>query len=380
MRAAGYLPEALMGHDLMQLSALVERLMAGFQAAGAVRVEPPALLDAETLLDLYGEDIRTRAYTTHDPVEGERMLRPDFTVPVVEMHTAMGQEPARYCYAGPVWRRQEPGSDRPTEYRQVGYELFDRGDDAAADADVFALISEALQGHGLTVATGDIGVLRAAVAALDISERRRAALMRHIWRPARFRKLVERFSSPAAPSADRARLLAAADAGPDEVVALIKAAAPVQGQRKRAEIVARAMALKEAAAEPPLSAEDRAMLDQVAGLTGTVASAADRLAVMAVDTPALAAAAARLAARADALAARGCDPAVLPFAAQFGRATLEYYDGFVFEFVDEARPDLPPIASGGRYDALTAALSGDAGIPAVGGIIRPEVLLARGGV
>nr|WP_184009859.1 ATP phosphoribosyltransferase regulatory subunit [Rubricella aquisinus] len=368
-----------MGHDLTRLSALTDDLLAGFQAAGAVRVEPPALLDAETLLDLYGEDIRTRAYTTHDPAEGERMLRPDFTVPVVEMHTAMGQEPARYCYAGPVWRRQEPGSDRPTEYRQVGYELFDRGDEAAADAEVFALIAAALHGRGLTVATGDMGVLRAAVSALDISERRRAALMRHIWRPARFRKLVERFAAPMAMTEARARLLDAAREGEGAVAALIKQAAPVQGVRARAEIIARAMALKEASEEPPLTAADRALLDQVTGLAGTVASAAGAVRAMARAHAGMDAAADRLTRRAAALAARGLDPATLPFAAQFGRTTLEYYDGFVFGFVDEARPDLPPIASGGRYDALTAALSGGAGIPAVGGIIRPEVLLAREG-
>ena len=61
-----------------------ERLMAGFVAAGAVPVEADILQPAGTLLDLYGEDIRARAYVTDDPVRGEMMLRPDFTVPVVQ--------------------------------------------------------------------------------------------------------------------------------------------------------------------------------------------------------------------------------------------------------------------------------------------------------
>jgi ATP phosphoribosyltransferase regulatory subunit len=59
---------------------------------------------------------------------------------------------------------------------------------------------------------------------------------------------------------------------------------------------------------------------------------------------------------------------------------MEYYDGFVFGLFDPKRPDLPSIATGGRYDALTRALAGGDGIPAVGGIIRPEALLARGAV
>ena len=69
----------------------------------------------------------------------------------------------------------------------------------------------------------------------------------------------------------------------------------------------------------------------------------------------------------------------LRFEASFGRTTLEYYDGFVFGALPRGRADLPPIASGGRYDALTRVLGRGRGIPAVGGIVRPEALLALGG-
>jgi ATP phosphoribosyltransferase regulatory subunit HisZ len=129
-------------------------LLAPFRAAGAQPVEADILQPAETLLDLYGEDIRARAYVTADPLRGEMMLRPDFTVPVVQMHMAHGAEPARYCLHG----RGVPqaGASRPArvEYMQVGYEVFDRDDPAAADAEVFALFAEPLaplgaaRGHG----------------------------------------------------------------------------------------------------------------------------------------------------------------------------------------------------------------------------------------
>ena len=62
-------------------SAVGRRILDAFRAAGAVEVAPDILLPAETLLDLYGEDIRARAYVTSDPLQGEMMLRPDFTVP-----------------------------------------------------------------------------------------------------------------------------------------------------------------------------------------------------------------------------------------------------------------------------------------------------------
>ena len=50
---------------------------------------------------------------------------------------------------------------------------------------------------------------------------------------------------------------------------------------------------------------------------------------------------------------------------------MEYYDGFVFSFSDGETI----IASGGRYDALTAVLGPGKEIPAVGGAIRPAALI-----
>ena len=64
-------------------------LRARLEQAGALPVETPILQPAETLLDLYGEEIRARAYVTSDALRGEQMLRPDFTVPVVQMHMAL---------------------------------------------------------------------------------------------------------------------------------------------------------------------------------------------------------------------------------------------------------------------------------------------------
>jgi ATP phosphoribosyltransferase regulatory subunit len=88
----------------------------------------------------------------------------------------------------------------------------------------------------------------------------------------------------------------------------------------------------------------------------------------------------RLARRFEALSERGIDIAALDFEASYGRTQMEYYDGFVFGFHAEKRPDLPPVATGGRYDALTRRLGQGREIPAVGGVIRPGLLLDLGGV
>jgi ATP phosphoribosyltransferase regulatory subunit len=94
-----------------------------------------------------------------------------------------------------------------------------------------------------------------------------------------------------------------------------------------------------------------------------------------VDMPAIAPAVARVEAREIALRARGIATDDLPFHASYGRTSMEYYDGFVFGFRAETRPDLPAIASGGRYDALTRRLGQGAEIPAVGGVMRPGLML-----
>ncbi|QYK40432.1 MAG: ATP phosphoribosyltransferase regulatory subunit [Paracoccaceae bacterium] len=346
-----------------------EAAFAAFRQAGAVPVEADILQPAEVLLDLYGEDIRARAYVTHDPVAGEMMLRPDFTLPVVQAHMAGGADPARYCYMGPVFRSQDRPGDRPREYLQVGFELFDRSAPEQADAEVFALFAGHLRPLNLTPVTGDIGILMAAVRGLATTERRRAALLRHIWRPQRFRRLLDRFAGRAPLPVERAALLERlAQADP---ATLITAAGPVIGLRGADEIAARAQALLDDAGTPPLAAPEAALLYDLLTLTAPARAALAHLRGITPLLPAIAPAVDRFAARLDALDARGVDTGRLAFEASHGRTAMEYYDGFVFSFVAS---DLPPVASGGRYDALTAILGEGRSIPAVGGVIRPALV------
>lgn len=340
-------------------------LRAGFEAAGAVPVDLPILLSAETLLDLYGEDIRARAYVTSDAIRGEQMLRPDFTVPVVQMHMKDGAEPARYTYAGDVFRRQEDYPDRPHEYQQVGYEVFDRADPAAADAEVFALFADAVAHLGLRAATGDIGILMAAVAGLRTSERRKKALMRHIWRPRRFRALLDRFGGRTALPDTRKAMIAGK----------LFNDAPLTGLRTHAEIDARLAAIRADSEEAPISNAEMEGLDTLFSVRETMPFALQRLEDVAVDLPSTVGAIDRYAARMEALAKRGVDVDALDFEASYGRTSMEYYDGFVFGLHADHRPDLPPVASGGRYDALTKRLGQGASIPAVGGVLRPGLMV-----
>lgn len=337
-----------------------------FASTGAVVTDADYLQPADTLLDLYGEDIRGRAFTTQDPLRGEQMLRPDFTVPIVQHHMSNGAEPARYTYMGKVFRKQDMEESRPTEFVQVGFEIFDGTNPAAADAEVFATIAALLTDIPVTASTGDIGILRAAVQGLNTTERRRSALMRHLWRPRRFKALLDRFGGRTPVPASRTALLDQADP-----MANLPA---VLGLRSESEIALRIDALRRDAQADPISNGERDLLDALLKVRATAPNALVTLRDIAVDMPSVGAAVDGMSKRLDALSARNIDVATLPFEASYGRTSMEYYDGFVFGFDADPSLNLPAIATGGRYDALTTVLGGGKGVPAVGGVIRPDLV------
>lgn len=351
-----------------QILSTARNLRDQFEALGGKVVQADVLQPAETLLDLYGEDIRGRAYVTSDPLHGELMLRPDFTVPVVQMHMETFAEPARYTYSGTVFRKQESDPTRAHEYLQVGYEVFDGKDPAGADAEVFAAIANALAGLPVRAATGDIGLLTAAVKGLQTTDRRKAALLRHIWRPQRFKSLLDRFGGLTPVPPTRTKLLELTDPFAGVVEPF--------GLRSKAEVNERIEALKAEAAMDPISGEERGLIDAVLGLRDTMPKALEVLRGVSSNLPSIAAAVDQLARRTEAMAKRGVDVDSLDFEGSYGRTSLEYYDGFVFGFYAIENADLPPIATGGRYDALTAQLGHGRAVPAVGAVIRPDLVLA----
>ena len=356
---------------------IARSVLARFERSGAVPIDVEILQPADLLLDLYGEDIRARAFVTRDPVRGEFVLRPDFTVPVARMYMAGEPVERRFTYRGSVWRIQRPDSERAPESIQVGYEIFGSRDRAASDAEVFGLFNELLSEDRLDVVVGDMGILLAAVAGLETSERRKAMLRRHLWRPGRFRALLDRYACVGGeldrdqgqqtdPRASRGLLAEdAVESSPVHV-----------GLREPAEIAARHLELEEESHTPPITRQDVETIEAVLDLGGTMTDALARLERLRKFMPSLDSAVAAFAERMDALRSVSVDVDTLRFATGHGRKTMEYYDGFVFSFMARHHDDWPPVASGGRYDALTGRLDHGRSVPAVGGVIRPETLAA----
>ena len=72
--------------DFNNLGSEINRITRILKRAGINEIKVPSLLTASDLIDLYGEDLKLRAYTTSDPVKGEQVLRPDFTLPILLKH------------------------------------------------------------------------------------------------------------------------------------------------------------------------------------------------------------------------------------------------------------------------------------------------------
>lgn len=338
------------------IRAEAERLRGFFEAKGARHFETEVLQPAGALLDLYGEDIRARAFVTHDPLRGEMMLRPDFTVPLVQRHVAGPSAATRYTYAGEVFRRQEDDETRPTEYIQVGYESFGDADRDAADAEVFATIAEALDGLPVSPVIGDIGISYAAITGLPTTSRRIAALLRHLQQPQRFHALIERFSEPLPPPP------------------AFDPAIPLVGLRSEAEIRARLDMLAEESRVDPLPRDEIDRLEAIMAVEAPAPEAVERLKALDAGRGTISGAVARLEHRLSALQAVGVTIETLRFETTYLRTQLAYYGGFVFGFT--AGDGVPPVATGGRYDTLTAVLGEGADIPAVGGVIRADMVQA----
>ncbi len=377
---------------LSALNGVTATLLAAMDA-GCRLIDPGQILDAENLLDLYGEDVRARAFVFDGTGSGDLCLRPDLTLAICRLHLEQcaAEAEARYIASGPVFRRPVTGEDRAPQFMQIGIECFGGDDPARIEAEIFARTQAALMEAGcrnLAVATGDLGILFSMIDAAPIPDRWRARLKRHVWRPARFRTLLHDLAATGAEDPGRlAFLKALGNLAPEQAQAAVAHMLTLSetshvGLRTHEEISARFLEQAEDARAHPLSDEIVAAIETAAALKAPCDQALSALRDLAAATGlVIAPALERMERRLTALDGQGIDVASLPFDGDFGR-NLEYYDGFVFEFTD---PTLEgrnaQLAGGGRYDAMLPAAArafgtaAPAAKTAFGAAIRPETVL-----
>jgi len=374
------------------LDALNRCILPGFAAAGYDHIEPDILQPADIFLDRSGEDIRSRTYVFTDPAGHELCLRPDLTVPACRYHLSHAGDPSaetRYCYAGKAFRFQPGGGDHlhPSEFDQVGIELFGAADAQSADAEVLHLTLAAMRAAGLEtfrVTIGDLGLFHALLGSLPMPERWRRRLERQFWRPRAFRNLIEELTgarprprTSISPLIDRLIEEKASDINAFVAHELeAEGLEPVAG-RTIDDIAGR---LAEKAAdrqETPLGKKESRAIDDYLAIRGTPEDVATTLSALAGEVGGDFARAVEIYRRRNRLLTEaGVGSDGLEFSSVFGRS-LEYYTGFVFQIEVEAGDgSVVPVAGGGRYDSMLSDIGAPQPIPAVGCAIHTERLLA----
>jgi ATP phosphoribosyltransferase regulatory subunit len=372
------------------LDAQNRRIMAVFTRAGFDFIAPDIIQPADMFLESSGENIRARTYVFTDPAGAELCLRPDLTVPACRYHLSharnLGAE-ARYCYSGPAFRFSRAKETRlhPSEFDQAGIEWFSAADPVAAEAEVLNLALRALEAAGLKhyrIATGDLGLFRALLDAIDMPDRWRRRLLHHFWRPNAFRDVLdlltgerERSRSSISPHVD-------AVAGYDEEGALayvetllLGGGVPLIGGRSTQEIASRLREKAQDRSERRLSPESHRRIDDYLSVIGPLRQSLPLLERFAEAAPGFAVALDRFSQRLRELKRRRIDLEGATFSAVFGRS-LEYYTGLVFEIEADIAGATVQIAGGGRYDSLMSDIGSPVPIPAVGCAIHTERLLA----
>ncbi|MEM1288623.1 MAG: ATP phosphoribosyltransferase regulatory subunit [Pseudomonadota bacterium] len=342
------------------------------ETSGYMPVETPILQPADVFLDLIGEDIRARLFTTEDESGALMCLRPEHTIPICRHHIASGDatRTSNYGYVGPAFRFR-PGETG--EFLQAGIESIGRSDRLAADAEIMALSASLASAGGLSEPTtilGDNSIFEAFIDGLKFGTRAKRKLKRALGsRTAMEATLTEVVKSAKAGSSSALMAsVAAADTGAAramvEDMMQLAGIEPV-GSRSADEIAERFIAKAER--------ENR----QVSDAAITCLEALIHLQVPALDAPGLlrrlaevsgldvGAQVAELADRLEAFGERQLPTEHMVFCGWAG-GRLDYYSGFSFEMRNSEDLETPPAVSGGRFDRLMEQLGAGAKVPAVG--------------
>jgi ATP phosphoribosyltransferase regulatory subunit len=355
--------------------------LARIAAVSGVRVDPPTLMQAEIILELSGEAVRSRLCTFTDAAGQGLCLRPDLTTPIAQLVASGELPPARYYSSGPVYRLPPRGSNDPIEHVQVGFEWMGEGGSPEEDAEALAVTLEAAKASGVAKAAvrfGDVAIYHAVIDALALSPPWKDRLRRAFSRRKGPRELL---AGAAAGQAGVPALVASIGKLPaKEAVKAVEqmlADTGVEALGRSAEDIAERLSDKAADRAP--DARTAALLASYLGLSAPVQNSLDVLSAFAREAglsiaPALDVFRRRLE-RIEALNPPFWKDA--SFNAEAGRR-FEYYDGFVFELARDPGFERP-IVSGGRYDGLISRLSGGRRrASAIGAALRAD-RLAEGG-
>lgn len=363
----------------MSQNSIIEAAASVFARLNAERIDPAYAMASDIPLELSGEAVRARLCVFTDHRGGEKVMRPDLTLPVagqeVERRLNGDADAKNYTYAARAFRLPASKDDL-LEFTQVGFECFGGESTPGADAEAFVLVQDAVAACAVETigsATGDLRLFPSVVDALGLSSLMSDLLKRAFRQDGGVKNLINK--APAAPDAEILAALESDDVPSAVTRVLSQRGIDLIGTRSLDEIIeglqAKATAaatggVPKAAADALLSLQSidcpledapsalQALITEhgLSGLDGIIGAIAERIDLMKQDVAG--------------------EVAKSRFRSGYGRR-FTYYDGFVFETFGQNLSSNQPVAAGGRYDGLVSDLSGGKiSASAIGGVVRPD--------
>jgi ATP phosphoribosyltransferase regulatory subunit len=169
-----------------EVEALRRQLLDMFAVHGYELVTPPLLEYLDSLLTGFGSELDLLTFKVSDHATGRTMgIRTDMTSQAarIDAHSLGRDGIVRLCYAGSVLHARPARAGGSRSPYLIGAELFGGGG-AAADAEVIALMSRALERAGCPahVELGHVGLFRSLVQAAALPAPTAAALFAAVQR------------------------------------------------------------------------------------------------------------------------------------------------------------------------------------------------------
>ena len=355
-------------------------------------LETPLLESTELFLRQSGGDLASRMYSFVDAGSHQVSLRPEFTSPIMRyyLESVAGLPlPARFQYAGPVFRYDVAHPDGSGQYTQVGAELIGT-ESVIADAELLALAAEVPVRAGVPgchIELADLDVFHSILDVARVSDLARSFIMASVPQlktgPEALPEVRERaYQLHLGDRSPENQQLSAAIVGLDDEQARHVIQGFLQwngtdfrrfGQRDPEQVVDRFLRKLKGSDEAGQLERGLELVSSLACIRGKPAEAIESARTVVEGAGANATALGRLAELVEILE-------TLPetrgkFNVDFGLARgLAYYNGIVFEVRHSDWPG--PLGGGGRYDRLARALGSVEDVPALGFAYTLETLLA----
>tara|TARA_B100001245_G_scaffold206481_1_gene168506 strand:+ start:311 stop:1666 length:1356 start_codon:yes stop_codon:yes gene_type:complete len=345
-------------------------------------IDPPVLVSADKVLDRMGENLADRLFILSDQ-EGLRLcLRPDLTIPTCLYYLDRGftGEKKLYSYFGKVFQLRLDNSSGPSEYSQAGLEYIGKQDQLAAEIEIFYKVESSLRREGLKsyhTFMGDVSLFSIFLDVMDLPDLWRKKLKAKYWNESDFKALLEDLSFNKSVDNELARRVFSLDR--ESATDLVRRSLGMSFEgtpvgRSVEEIMERLRQKGEEFSLQPLSKVTVNLIKDFLSISDKPFKALDRLRSISKNLDSSLLRQIDIAKeRLEKIKELGVNLDKSKFSSEKGRE-VEYYTGFLFDFVNSQKGKSIHLGGGGRYDNLIRSMGSKTDIPAVGAAVNMENL------